>query len=63
MQRQPNPNDPAMAPYPPREKPRHMGRARRVFRGYLMIAGAAATLFGLILLLVSFFVEIDKWML
>lgn len=40
---------------------RRPGRARRFFRGYLMIAGAVATLFGLILLVVSLFVEINKW--
>ncbi len=40
---------------------RRPGRARRFFRGYLMVAGAAATLLGLTLLLVSLFVEIDKW--
>ncbi|MEA4997773.1 MAG: hypothetical protein VB087_00100 [Candidatus Limiplasma sp.] len=63
MQRQPNPNYPGMEPEPPKQRRKHTGRAGRVFRGYLMIAGAVATLFGLILLLVSFFVEIDKWML
>lgn len=46
-------------PVPPHG--RRPGRARRVFRGYLMFAGAVATLFGLILLVVSLFVEIDKW--
>lgn len=38
------------------------GRAARFFRGYLMVAGAVATLYGLALLVVTLLVEIGKWM-
>ena len=61
-----------LPPYPPvqdprqpqmkhRPRPRPMGRARRVFRGYLMVVGALATLAALTLLVVRLFVEIGKW--
>ena len=61
-----------LPPYPPeqepreaqmthRPRPRPMGRARRVFCGYLMVAGALATLAALTLLVVRLFVEIGKW--
>ena len=60
------PYQPYNMPQPPSQpdapKPKRHGRARRVFRGYLMTAGALATIGGLILLLVSLFVEINKWM-
>lgn len=47
-------------PTPP--KPKRFPRARRVVRGYLMVSGAVATLAGLTLLIVSLFVEINRWM-
>lgn len=61
---QPNPYSNPQSFQPQQEPPRgkRQGRARRVFRGYLMVTGALATLSGLILLLVSLFVEINKWM-
>ena len=47
---------------PQQPDPRHRRpcRARRIFRGYLMIAGAIATLSGLVLLIVSLFVELNN---
>ena len=61
---QPNPNGgPQQAPRQfeaPREK-RH-GRAMRIVRGYLMIAGGVATVVGLTLLIVSLFVKIQDWL-
>ena len=58
-------------PYQPQQNPspsgppphvKRPGRARRFFRGYLMVAGAAATLVGITLLIVSLFVEIHEWL-
>ena len=61
---QPNPNgypQQDQRPFaPPREK-RH-GRAARIVRGYLMIAGGVATVVGLTLLIVSLFVKIQDWL-
>lgn len=37
------------------------GRARRFLRGYLMVAGAIATVIGLTLLIVSLFVKIQDF--
>ena len=58
---QPNQPTPAMQggrpPVPPHVK--RPGRARRFLRGYLMVAGALATLAGLTLLIVSLFVRIQ----
>jgi hypothetical protein len=45
---------------PPRKK--RQGRAARFLRGYLMVAGALATLAGLTLLIVSLFVEIQEFL-
>ena len=59
------PNQPYYDPQVPQQPdPRHKrpGRARRVFRGYLMVAGAIATLSGLVLLIVSLFVELNNWL-
>ncbi len=58
QQHKPYPGQNQEPPQPRRKRP---GRAGRMFRGYLMIAGAVATIAGLILLLVSIFVEIEKW--
>jgi hypothetical protein len=44
-------------PVPPHIK--RLGRVRRFIRGYLMVAGALATLAGLTLLIVSLFVRIQ----
>ena len=41
-------------------RPRH-GRFRRFVRGYLMLVGMLTTLYVLVLLLVSLFVEVGKW--
>ena len=51
--------DAQMTP-PPRKK--RQGRAARFLRGYLMVAGALATLAGLTLLIVSLFVEIQEFL-
>ena len=61
---QPNPyaNPQNFQPQPESQRGKRPGRARRIFRGYLMVAGALATLAGLTLLIVSLFVEINKWM-
>lgn len=40
----------------------HRGRFKRFVRGYLMYAGALATLYALLRLLVLVFVEVGKWM-
>lgn len=64
MQQPTQPYQPQQAPNPPGPPPhvKRPGRARRFFRGYLMVAGAVATLAGLTLLIVSLFVEIQEWL-
>ena len=47
---------------PPRPRPHGRGKARRFFRGYLLIAGAAATIYVLVLLIIKLLVEAAKWM-
>ena len=54
--RVPQPEAPQRPPLPRRH------RVRRVVRGYLMTAGALATAYLLVMLLVQLFVEIGKWM-
>lgn len=49
------PGNQAHAPRP------RQGRFRRFMRGYLMLVGALTTLYVLVLLLVSLFVEVGKW--
>ena len=60
------PYQPNHAPRTPQSqeqpRPRPHGRARRIFRGYLMTVGAIATICGIVLMLVRLFVEIGKWM-
>lgn len=56
--RRPAPTDPGD---PGRGRPRHRGRFMRFMRGYLMLAGAAATIYALVLLLVRLMVEIGAW--
>ncbi len=44
-----------------RGEPRHRSRFLRFMRGYLMIVGAATTVYVIIYLAIKLFVEIDKW--
>lgn len=52
------PENQAHAAHHPRPR---QGRFRRFLRGYLMLVGALTTLYVLVLLLVSLFVEVGKW--
>lgn len=46
---------------PPRP-PRRRGRFMRFMRGYLMIAGGAATIYALIRLIAILLVQVNKWL-
>lgn len=52
---------PGTPPEEERRRPKHRGRFKRFMRGYLMIAGGAATAYVLVQLLVRLFVEIGAW--
>ena len=52
----------SQAPPPQRPPHRHRSRFHRIFRGYLMLVGAIATLYALARLVVLLLIEISKWM-
>ena len=56
---------PVYQPYQQQPMPKRPHRRRggfgRFVRGYLMTVGAITTIIGLTLLLVQFFVEVEKW--
>lgn len=47
---------------PPRPRPHGRGKVRRFFHGYLLLAGAAATIYLLVLLIIRLLVELGHWM-